>query len=473
MDTTLIRDLTRGSVSRQLIHFSFPFLLANLLQLVYSLVDMVFVGQVVGSTGLAAVSVGSQLTMLFATLGMGFAAGGQIYISQQVGRGEREELRPTIGTLFTSLTLMALLITVVGCAFCRPLLQLLNTPAEAMDQAADYLFVCSLGMFFIFGYNSLCAVLRGMGDSRHPLLFVFIATVLNVVLDYLFVVVMGLEAKGAALATVAGQACSFLFAVVLLYQNRANFAFDFRLSSFAIHPERARALVKLSLPIALQQNAITISMLYVNAQINALGLVAVAVAGIGQKIQHVVGVITGAMQAAAATMVGQNMGAGKLNRVKNIVFICWAVCLAAAAVCSAAFLLFPRQIFACFDRNPEVLACAPGFLSIVCVMVFSFALMAPTNGLINGIGFTTLNLGIALLDGVIFRIGLSMLFGRYLEWGVNGYYLGNALAGYISVFLGSLYFFSGRWERRRLLQGAEGASSGEPEALNGAWEHKA
>ena len=458
MEHTLIRDLTQGSVSRQLIRFSLPFLLANLLQLVYSLVDMVFVGQVVGSTGLAAVSVGSQLTMLFCTLGMGFATGGQIYISQQVGKGDRAGLQATIGTLFTSLTLLAAAVTVVGCLFCRPLLKLLNTPGEAMGQASSYLFVCSLGMFFIFGYNSLCAVLRGMGDSRHPLMFVAIATVINIVLDYLFVVVLGLAAQGAALATVIGQACSFLFAVSLLYRNRESFAFDFKPSSFAIHPERAKALVKLSLPIALQQNAITISMLYVNAQINSLGLIAVAVAGIGQKIQHVVGVITNAMQASAATMIGQNMGAGKTERVYRVLYVCWGVCLGTAAVASAIFLLFPTQIFACFDQNPEVLACAPSFLSIVCVMVFSFAAMCPTNGLINGIGFTTLNLAIALLDGVVARIGLSLFFGRYLGLGVNGYYLGNALAGYVSVLLGLLYFLSGRWKKRRLLSPAEQAA---------------
>lgn len=452
MESSLIRDLTQGSVSRQLIRFALPFLLANFLQLVYSMVDMIFVGQVVGSAGLAAVSVGSQLTSLFATLGMGFATGGQIYISQLVGRGDRQRLCPTIGTLFTGLTILSLIITAIGCIFCRGLLNLLNTDAAAFDMATNYLFVCSLGMFFIFGYNAVCAVLRGMGDSRHPLIFVSIATVINIFLDYLFVAVLGMAALGAALATVIGQGAAFLFAVALLYRNRDHFAFDFRLKSFAIHPQLGWELIKLSLPIALQQNAITITMLYVNAQINALGLVAMSVAGIGQKIQHVMGVVSGAMQASAATMVGQNMGAGKIDRVKRIVYTCWGVCLGAAAFFSALFLLFPTQIFSCFDTNPEVLACAPSFLAIVCIMVFSFAGMSPVNGLINGVGFTLLNLIIALLDGVIARIGLSLLFGRYLGMGVNGYYLGNALAGYVSVILAGLYFFSGRWKTRRLIK---------------------
>ena len=445
---TMIQDLTTGSVSRQLIRFSMPFLAANMLQLVYSLVDMVFVGQANGSIGLSAVSIGSQVTMFFTQIGTGLTNGSQVCVSHLVGSGQKDRIQAAVGTTLTYFSLIALALTAIGVIFCRPILRLMNTPDEALDQAAAYLLICSAGMFFIFGYNSLCAILRGMGDSDRPLMFVAIATVVNIILDFLLVIVAGIGAAGAAVATVAGQAVSFLFALVYLYRNREQFGFDFRPKSFIPDGKMLLRINRLGVPLAFQNVAVSFSMLYMNAWINTCGLAAVAAAGIGSKLCSIIAMFTGAFSASCAAMTGQNMGAGRVDRVPRIIYTAWAICISAGVIASVLFQLIPVQIFRCFTSDADVLALAPSFMRVMIVMLMAFALMSPPIGLANGVGNTTFNMVVGILDGVVGRIGFSLLLGSYMGLGLNGYYLGNGLAGFISVICCSAYFFFGNWRER-------------------------
>ena len=173
-------DLTEGNVTRQLIRFAIPFMLSNGLQTVYSMVDMLVVGRFVGSAGLSAVSISSMLVMLMTTLCMGFATSGQVYIAQLVGMGRRDQLNRTIGTLFTTIIGFAVVMTAVGLCLSRVLLNLLNTPAESFAGAMAYMRICSGCIVFTYGYNMVSAVLRGMGDSKNPLLFIAIASVIKI-----------------------------------------------------------------------------------------------------------------------------------------------------------------------------------------------------------------------------------------------------------------------------------------------------
>ena len=204
----MIKDLTTGSVWKELLRFSFPFMLSNALQTIYNLVDMVIVGQFVGSAGLSAVSIGGQLTWLMCCLAIGYASGGQIFISQLVGAGDTQGVKRTIGTLFTAIAGFSILITILGITLHNPMLRLLNTPQEAFSQAKDYVIICAAGMFFVYGYNTVSAVLRGMGDSTRPFVFIAISAGLNVVLDLLFVGPLHMEAAGAALS---GSGCQLYY----------------------------------------------------------------------------------------------------------------------------------------------------------------------------------------------------------------------------------------------------------------------
>lgn len=449
MSKTMIKDLTQGNVGRELLRFSFPFMLSNALQTVYNLVDMVVVGQYVGSSGLTAVSIGGQITWLLCCLAIGYSSGGQIYISQLVGAKDHDGIRRTIGTTFTTISIFAVIFTILGILLNEPLLNLLNTPAEAMGQAQDYVIICSAGMFFVYGYNTISAILRGMGDSTRPFIFIAVAAILNVILDIIFVGPLGMEAAGAALATTISQAVAFFVSVIYLYRHRDTFGFDFKLKSFAIDKATFKALSLLGLPLTVQSSAINISMLYVSAGINNYGLVYSSVYGIGSKLQSLMFIITNSISTASSTMFGQNLGAGKYDRVKKIFWYGNLYCIVFFIAVAVACLGFPEFIFQLFTQDADVIAQAPHFMITLVVMFSGFATMTAGIALINGIGNGSLSLITALLDGVIVRIGLCILLAQPM--GVWGYFWGNALAGYISTIIGDLYYLTGAWKKRKLM----------------------
>lgn len=206
----LITDFTEGNVSRQLLKFAAPLFLSSMLQIVYNMVDMIIVGQKLGAVGLSAVSVGGDVSNFLTFLAMGFSNAGQVIISQYIGADKRNQISRFIGTMFSFLIVCVACIT-VACVILRvSILRLMNTPDEAFSEALSYATVCIIGMVFIYGYNIVSAVLRGMGDSMRPFIFISIAAVVNLVLDILFVLVFNFGSMGAALATVISQGLSFV-----------------------------------------------------------------------------------------------------------------------------------------------------------------------------------------------------------------------------------------------------------------------
>lgn len=449
---TLINDFTQGNIPKQMLRFAVPFMVSNALQVFYSIVDMIVVGNVVGSEGLAAVSVSSQIFTFMTVLCLGFCTGGQVYIAQLIGSGQRNRLDAAIGTLFSVIVLVGIAMTVLGIVFKSTVLELLNTPAESFDMALDYMLVCSCGILFTYGYNMVSAVLRGMGDSKHPFLFIAIAAVMNLVLDIVFVVYFHWGVAGAALATILGQAFSFIFAAIFLYRRREEFGFQFRWQSFRPDKKILRSLLDLGIPFALQSCAINISMMFVNSLVNTLGVSASAVFGVGIKIDDIINKVTLALTYAASAMIGQNIAAGEPRRVRSIVYHTWLFSGIAYALFTVAYLSASKQMFRIFTDDPGVIALAPVFVSALVWSFPAMALMRGTNGLIQGIGHAKLSLVLSLIDGFVLRILCSYLFGIVFDMGLYGFFLGYGLAAYGMSVPGMIYFFSGRWEHRSLFR---------------------
>lgn len=449
----MVRDLTTGSVTKNLLLFAVPFMLSNLLQTLYNLVDMVVIGQFVGSSGLSAVSIGGEALHLVTFIGMGFTSAGQILISQYVGRGDHGAIRRTIGTMFTCILGGSFVVMAIACACAHPLLRALNTPAEAYSQAYDYAIVCFIGTFFIFGYNIVSAVLRGMGDSKRPFVFIALAALINLALDLVFVAGLGMQAMGAALATVIGQAVSFICSVIYLYHKRESFGFDFRPASFRPDREVGKLLLRLGLPMCLQFSAISISQMFVNSFINAYGVVASAVTGIGGKLGQIASVVTTSLNTAGSAMAGQNFGANKPERVSRMMGVIAVVGCVFCAILSAVILAAPEAVFRLFNSDPEVLAMARDYAPIAVLIFFGFAARSPFIALINGQGFASLSLVMGLIDGMVARVGLALLLGIVCDMGIMGFWLGNAIAGFSPLLIGGVYYFSGLWKKRRLLIG--------------------
>ena len=444
----LIRDLTQGSVPGTLLRFSMPLFLSGLLQMVYNMVDMIVVGQMVGTRGLSAVSIGGEMLMLVTFIAMGFSNAGQILLSRYVGEKRQDLIGEMVATLFTLLLSLAVIITGVFLLTYQQIMTWLNTPESIWEYTRQYSITCIWGTVFIYGYNLVSAILRGMGDSKHPFIFIAIASVLNLVLDLLFVGPLGMGPRGAALATVIGQAVSFLFALSLLYRHRDQIHFDFKPSHFRISRNVIRPLLSLGIPMVIQSAAITFSMLFVNSYINRYGEVSIAVTGIARKLENMISIVAQAISAAGGAMVSQALGAKKTERVPKIVgHALWIVSIP-SAVFALITLFRPEWLFGIFSQDPEVLQMVLElYIPVAMIQYLGCALRPPAFALINGSGNSRLNLAVALLDGVACRIGLSILLGVVFSWGITGFWYGNAISGCVPFVIGFAYLLSGRWKR--------------------------
>lgn len=448
------RDLLSGSVPKQLIAFSLPFLAANVLQSVYAVVDMIIVGQFVGSAGLSGVSVGSQIASLFTSTGMGLAMGGQMMLAQFKGAGDQQAQRESIGTMLSFMLLLGIVLAIPCIALAKPLLALLRTPEEACRDAYWYFIISAIGIVFIFGYNSVCAVLRGLGDSRRPMYFVAVSTVTNILLDLLFVGGLGLGAGGAAAATIIAQAVSCLSAFVYLYRHRKSFVFDFRSQSFRIIGTRLKTMLKVGVPFALQFSMLMISMLFVVALVNDFGVSASAGYGVGGKVDSFATLPVYAFSSAAATMVGQNIGARQYTRARSVVHWCVLMTFLCELIVFALVQLFAAQIVSIFNGEPEVVAVGVQYLRLMAFAYLAHCALDGYQSMANGVGFSMLSFICCTVDGLIVRIPLAWLFGSVLGMGIRGVFLGCMLAPFSAAIISSVYFYSGAWKRQGLIQKA-------------------
>ena len=442
----MIRDMTEGPVVPLLLRFALPLFVSNALQAIYNLVDMIIVGNYIGKAGMSAVSIGGDILHLLTFVAMGFSSAGQVLIARSVGTGRHDEIKKTIGTMFSFLLSMSLGIALVCFLLRHSVLRWLNTPAAAERYAMDYLVTCACGLFFIYGYNIVSAILRGMGDSRRPFLFIAVAAVLNTVLDILFVKYLGMEVFGAALATVIGQGVSFLTALVYLYRRRESFGFDFRPESFRIDRAAFRRLLSLGIPMAIQSAAISFSKIVLMSWINLFDVTYSALAGIFNKVNTMCGVISQSFTTAGSTMAGQNLSAGRHSRVKKILGTILLIGLGFAALATLVMLLWPDAVYGAFTPDADVLGAA-GVLTLPIILNFyGSATRSASFSLINGSGRAKLNLAIAIIDGVISRMGLAALLGFALKLDCFGFWMGDALAGFMPLVIGGTFFLSGRWK---------------------------
>ena len=300
---TLSKDFTKGNIPRALLWFTLPFMASNALQVLYSTVDMIIVGQFVGTAGLSAVSQSSLIVNFVTMVCMGFSNAGQVLVSQAIGAGKRKELNGIIGTLFTLIMGMGLLLSLAVMAAYPLIFDWMNIPDESYSMSVSYLLICGAGLFLTAGYNMVSAVLRGMGDSKRPFLFIGIASVINLILDILFTGMWGWGVAGAAFATIIGQGVSFIFSLFYLHKKKEEFGFDFQKKSFVPDTKYVGIILSLGTPMAIQSGCINLSMLFVNSLVNDISVVASASFGVGVRIDDIFNKISQGLQFAAMPMI--------------------------------------------------------------------------------------------------------------------------------------------------------------------------
>lgn len=402
------QDLLTGNVPKKLIQFAFPLFLANLLQALYNVVDMLVVGKIVGEIGLAAISNASMLCFIINSLCIGLTMGGSVLVAQYKGAGDQKGQRDTIGMLFLLSLAASVVVTMLGLAVYEPLFRALDVPAEAYPDACGYMEIICWGTIFVFGYNTVCSILKGLGDSKTPLFFVGAATILNVLLDVLLVGPCSMGTAGAAVG----------------------------------------------LPTATQMVVVNTAYLLVTGMLNPFGTAVAAASGVGLKINTFAGMHCWAIGQAITAMVGQCMGAGQIRRARQVVRsgLLLNLAVTAAVVVTVQFLAEP--LIRLFDStSPEVIRVGVLYLRLCCGgNSLFYAAMYTLDSFAIGAGAAHVAMVNALLDAVVVRLPVRWLLAFSLSMGFLGIYLGQALSPILPTLVGLIYFKSRVWERKRLVR---------------------
>lgn len=404
-------NLTEGSVPKTLLRFAVPFLIANILQSLYGAVDLFVVGQYCNAESVAAVSTGTQVTQIVTSLITGLTLGSTILIGNSTGRKDYQRVKEIIGTTLTVFALVALLLTVLMLTFERPLLTVLNTPEESFALTMKYVAICSLGNIFICGYNAISAILRGCGDSTRPMVFVGVACVLNIILDFVLVKFCGMGVAGTALATVISQAFSMTVAVI--YLHRKQFIFDFRLRSFRPVKSIVRDLARVGIPISFQELLVRISFLYLMTVMNSCGIYAASVVGISSKYDVFAMLTATSIANALAAITAQNMGAGHLERARKSLWYG----LSFALLVSCLFWLWaqwnPQSMIRVFSADSGVIQAGIPFFRSCSYDYILVTIVFCLNGYLNGRQKTLWTMVSCSAGALFLRIPLVYLFGKY------------------------------------------------------------
>jgi putative MATE family efflux protein len=441
-------NLSKGNVVKQLIRFAIPFIISNMIQTLYSVADMIIVGQFNGTVSMSGVNIGGQVTMLMTNIAVGLSAGATVLIAQSVGAEKTKKLQSIIGTLLSALMIMAIIMTAIMLLLKGPILRVINTPEESFPEASSYLVVTALGTIFIFGYNALSAVMRGMGDSKSPLYFVAIACASNVVLDLLFVGVFGQGAAGAGIATVISQALSMLLCII--YLKKKKFVFDFNIKSFTIDRVQLKSILKLGIPISFQNLITNLSFLFMTTLVNSIGVTASAAVGAVGKYNGFAILPAIAMNAAISTMCAQNIGAGKEDRAKKTWLTGMAISCLISYVIFFITRMFPGEVLRMFADNEEMVQVGTTYLHAFSFDYLLVPIAFSMNGLFIGAGHTTYSLFSNILSGIIVRIPMAYILCNVMGYGLYGVGLAVPIATLSAILLNLWFFLSGRWRVRTI-----------------------
>ncbi len=445
------QDFTQGSIPKHLIAFSTPLFLGNALQALYNTVDSVWVGQYLGSQGLAAVSVSGPVIFSLVALVTGIGMAATALIAQYSGAKDRLMVQKTVANSFVLMAVLGGISSAAGFVFRGPLLRLINTPEDIMDMASSYLGIILGGLLTMFIYNTISAVMRGLGDSRTPLIFLAYATVLNMILDPILIFGIGpfpkMGVAGAALATVIAQG----FSGVLGLRHMAKIGLlKFEKSALRLDLGLTARMFSIGLPAGIQQIVVSMGMLAMTSLVNKFGSGVVAAFGAGGRLDQFAFMPAMSVGLAVTALVGQNLGAGRQDRVKEIVRFSVYLTVGITAVVSLIAVSFPTVLLRLFTKKHEVLAEGVKYLRVVGFAYIPYSLMFMLSGVMRGAGDTFPSMVFSIATLWLVRIPLARRLSESM--GSRGLWFGMAASAVAGALLNWLYFVSGRWRSRSLIR---------------------
>ena len=438
--------LVTGRIAPALLQFALPFMAASFLQAIYGAVDLFVVGQYADSAAVSAVSIGSQLMMTVTALVQGISMGGTVLIGRRIGENNQPGVARAVGNLTFLFIAIAVFLTPVMLLGTNGMVAVMMTPAEAVAYARQYVFICCAGLPFIVGYNAVSSIYRGLGDSKTPVIFISIACVVNIVLDFLLTGYFKLGAAGAAVATVAAQAVSFICA--LTHMLRGGFQVAMHRSDFAPRKKELTAILQVGVPLALQDVLVNVSFLAISAIINTLGVIASAAVGVVEKLMGFAFLVPGAFSSAVATMASQNIGAGREDRARSSMK--WGIIFSLVCGCVICLLsqLIPGLLVGIFTGDPAVIQSGAEYVrtySIDCILVsFVFCM----NAYLNARRRSIVCFAHSMVATFAVRIPVTWLMSRVTSGSLTPMGIAAPAASLISIVICAAYF-GWMWSRDR------------------------
>ncbi len=448
------RDMTEGAPWKSIAVFAVPMIIGNVAQQLYSTVDSIVVGKFVGDNALAAVGSAMPILNMLYVLFIGISAGVGIMVAQYFGAKSKEDLSETIGNTITVTAVCCLVVAIFALLVVKPMLVMLNTPASILDWCANYLYISLVGGAGMAYYNILSGILRGMGDSFSALLYLLVATVINIVLDIVFVAGFGLEVPGVALATVIAQGVSALLCLRKL--TKMGDVFELNLSRLKPKSQYVKQLVSLGLPSGVTQAIFSSAMIVVQSLTNSFGEMFIAANVIIMRVDGFAMMPNFSFGTAMTTFAGQNVGAGKLDRVSKGAKQGTLMAVGISATITAIILIFGKYLMGIFTETSELVEMSRYLMGILAVGYVAMAVTQSLGGVMRGAGDTVTPMWISMITTVLIRVpvayGISFLtrtselpFGRFECIQIS------LLASWcIGAMLTAFFYSKGKWKKKAI-----------------------
>ncbi|HUW07937.1 MAG TPA: MATE family efflux transporter [Williamwhitmania sp.] len=442
-----MKDLTVGKEGKLILNFALPMLVGNVFQQTYNIVDSIIVGKFLGKEALAAV--GASFPIIYAIIAMviGIGSGASVIISQYFGAKDYQSVKKASDTISILLMIAGVVVGIVGVLFSRSLLRLVLLPEELIPQAQLYLSIYLGGMVVFFGFNGISSILRGLGDSKTPLYFLIIATVFNILFDFLFILVFKWGVAGAAIATVVAQGGAFVTAIIYLNKTHTILKYSIKKLSFSWHIFYQS--LRIGLPSGIQQTLIAVGIVALNSIVNTFGTNVIAAYSAAGRIDSLAAMPAMNFSAALSSFVGQNLGAGKLDRIRKGLA---STLIMSAIVCiflTLGIVTFGNELMSLFTTDGEVIRIGEQYLIIVSSFYILFSTMFVFSGLLRGAGATLIPMFITVLSLWIFRLPAAIFLSHII--GEQGIWWSIPIGWAMGLLASIVYYLSGKWKNKGVI----------------------
>ncbi|MBU1703100.1 MATE family efflux transporter [Patescibacteria group bacterium] len=454
MSRKKLPDFTQGPIVKSLVTLAIPIVFANILQTAYQLVDTFWVGRL-GADAVAAVSLSFPIIFLMISMGGGLAIAGTIMVSQYKGQGHLEKVDYVSAQTLFIMFFISVIVTVLGYNIAEPVMKLMGAGPDVLPQAVSYLQISFLGMIFVFGYFVFQSLMRGVGDVKTPLYIVLATVILNLLLDPLFILGWGpipaYGVMGAAIATVGTQGVATIIGTALLFSGK--YGIHIKIKNFRLDFQLMKKMIGLGLPASIEQSTRALGMAIMTFLVASFGTISVAAYGIGGRVLSFIIIPTVGLSMATSTLVGQNIGAGKIDRAEKITRKSSIISFVTLTAIGIVLFIFSSQITAAFiPDDPQVIASSSLFIKIMAFTFGFIGLQQSINGAFRGSGNTMTSMVLSIVSLWVLQFPIAYILSKHTSLGEIGIWWAFPVSNVIATLVALVWFLKGDWKHKKITE---------------------